>query len=122
MDVTETIEAYVDAWAERDPVRRADLLEAAFSDSGTYTDPRAMVSGRPALEQHIAGFLEQRFPTATMELRSRVDGYGKVARFGWAIVDQGATVIEGVDFVVLDDDGKIASVTGFFGPLDEVTR
>lgn len=117
MDITETIGSYVNAWTERDPARRSALLADAFSESGTYTDPRAAVSGRAALDQHIAGFQGERFPGATMELRSRVDSYGSVARFAWAVVHERATVIEGVDFVVLADDGKIASVTGFFGPL-----
>lgn len=117
MDITETIESYVDAWSERDPARRSALLAAAFGEAGTYTDPRAAVSGRAALDRHIAGFLTERFPGATMELRSRVDGYGNVARFAWAVVQERTAVVEGIDFVQLGDDGRIASVTGFFGPL-----
>lgn len=117
MDITETIESYVSAWAERDPARRTALLAECFSESGTYTDPRAAVSGRAALDQHIGGFLDERFPGATMELRSGVDSYGTVARFAWAVVRDDADLIEGVDFVTIADDGTIASVTGFFGPL-----
>lgn len=117
MDITETIASYVSAWAERDPTRRTALLAECFSDSGSYTDPRAEVNGRAELDQHIGGFLEERFPGATMELRSRVDSYGTVARFAWAVVREDADLIEGVDFVTLADDGRIASVTGFFGPL-----
>ena len=30
----------------------------------------------------------------------------------------GVQASEGTDFVRLTDDGRIASVTGFFGPLD----
>jgi len=116
MDHEDTVERYVAAWNERDAGRRTALLEAVFSEAGSYTDPTASVSGRDAVIAHIGGFFE-RFPTGSMERRSRVDGYGDVVRFAWALVDQGRDVIVGVDFVVLEDDGRIRSVTGFFGEL-----
>lgn len=54
-----------------------------------------------------------------MERRSRVDGYGDVLRVAWAVVaDDGSTLVEGVDFIVLDGETMIRSVTGFFGPPD----
>lgn len=117
MDTDTTIQVYVDAWNERDPDRVAAMLADVFSESGSYTDPGASVSGRDAVTAHIVGFHE-RFPTATMERRSRIDGYGNVVRFGWALVDDGVDLIVGTDFVVLDDDGTIRSVTGFFGVLE----
>jgi hypothetical protein len=84
----------------------------------TYTDPTVHVSGRAALAEHVAGF-QQRMAGATMERRSRVDGYGDVLRFAWAAIGpDSAVIVEGVDFVALDDDRKIRSVTGFVGVLD----
>ena len=118
MDETTTVNRYVAAWNEADAGRCAALLEECFGDDGTYTDPTVQVSGRSALAGHVAGF-HQRMAGATMERRSRVDAYGDVLRFAWAAVGADATVIvEGVDFVALDEDRRIRSVTGFFGALD----
>jgi hypothetical protein len=118
MDTTSVVDVYVAAWNERSSARRAGLLAASFNEDGTYMDPLAQVSGRDALVEHIGGF-QQRFPDATMERRSRVDGYRDVLRFAWAVVEaENNTAIEGIDFVTVDDLGRLSSVTGFFGVLD----
>src|SRR5215217_7130523 len=113
MDVTHTIDAYADAWNELDASQRSDQLAEVIAQTGTSTDPRFQVSGRGRLVEHISGYQEP-FPDARMERRSRVDACGAVARFAWAIVVDDAPVREGVDFVPLDDHGKIVPVTGFF--------
>jgi hypothetical protein len=117
-ETTTTVDTYVAAWNEGDTATCAALLEQVVSEAGTYTDPTIHVSGRDAIIDHVAGF-EQRLPGATMERTSRVDGYGDVLRFAWAVVgSDGPVIVEGVDFVVLDEDRRIRSVTGFFGTLD----
>lgn len=117
MDAQTVADQYAGAWNERDVARRAASLAEVFSDTGTYLDPLGLVSGRDALVEHITGY-QSRFPDATMERRSAVDAHANVLRFAWAIAGaDGSTLLEGTDFVVLDDDGRIRSVTGFFGPL-----
>jgi hypothetical protein len=118
MDETTTVDSYVAAWNESDAAGCAALLDQVFSETGSYTDPTIHVSGRDAIVDHVAGF-RQRLPGATMERRSRVDGYGDVLRFAWAVIgSDGSVIVEGVDFVSLDEDRRIRSVTGFFGTLD----
>lgn len=118
MDETTTVDTYVAAWNESDTATCAEMLDQVFSEAGSYTDPTIHVSGRDALVAHVAGF-QQRLAGATMERRSRVDGYGDVLRFAWAAVGtDGNVIVEGVDFVALDEDRRIRSVTGFFGTLD----
>ena len=57
-------------------------------------------------------------PGARIERTTGVDTYGSVARFGWHLVGaDGGEVIEGLDFVELTDEGTIARIVGFFGPL-----
>lgn len=117
MNVVETVDAYVAAWNEREAVRRNELLGQSFNAEGTYRDPLYAVAGRDALVQHIGGY-QQRFPDASMERKSDVDGYADVARFAWAIVGpDGVATLQGVDIVALDEDGRIRSITGFFGEL-----
>jgi SnoaL-like domain len=118
MDATATVDAYLAAWNEPHADTRIGLLVEAFGEHGTYRDPMYSVSGRGSVIEHIAGF-QQRFPRTLMKRVSRVDAYGDVLRFAWAMIgDDSTTVLEGVDFVSLDKEGKIASVTGFFGTLD----
>jgi len=83
----------------------------------TYTDPTAHVAGRDALAEHLDGFQAQ-LPGARIARTTGVDAYGAVARFGWHLVQaDGAEALVGVDFVELAEDGRIARITGFFGPL-----
>lgn len=111
------VEAYGQAWNEADPAVRQALLDKAWADDGVYCDPTAKVEGRAALLAHIAGFAAQ-FAGARIETRSRVDEHGDNFRFAWEMIDaSGASVMEGVDFGTLAADGRIASITGFFGPL-----
>ena len=118
MDVTATVDAYVAAWNELDADRRAALLDKVFSEGGTYRDPASSISGRPALVEHIAAY-QRRFTGTSMKRVSRVDAYDDVLRFGWAVVRDDETIsVQGVDFVSIAHDGKIVSVTGFFGTLD----
>lgn len=118
MDLDAVVDTYADAWNEADEAARRRMLDTSWADDGVYVDPTARVEGRAALVAHVAGFHE-RFPGARIERRSRVDGYADNFRFAWAIVDAaGAALMEGVDFGRLADDGRIASITGFFGPLD----
>ncbi|MEX2236992.1 MAG: nuclear transport factor 2 family protein [Dehalococcoidia bacterium] len=112
----EVVAAYGAAWNEKDEGKRKALLEKAWSDGATYTDPSAHVEGRDALVAHIAGF-HGGMPGAQLALTSAVDEHHGSVRFTWAIKGtDGAQMMEGVDFGVLGDDGRLASITGFFGP------
>ena len=116
MDANEVVAAYGAAWNEPDAAARAELLEAAWADDGTYRDPTAAVDGRAALVAHIAGF-QGMFPGHTIELTSAIDTNGGSLRWGWAMRNGDETVLEGVDFADLAPDGRIARIEGFFRPL-----
>lgn len=117
MEPRETIQAYCEAWSDIDRAKRRKLLEGAWADDGIYCDPLATVSGRSALEDHIAEFAE-RMPGHVIDLTSGVDSHDGFARFGWLMCGpDGGAVTEGVDFVTFANDGRISRVVGFFGPL-----
>jgi len=118
MGMDDVIATYLQAWNETDESSRRDLLGQVWGEGATYQDPTASVAGAEELVQHIGRFYEQR-PGSRFELGSRVDGYADNVRFRWRLLDAaGAQASEGTDFVRLTADGRIASVTGFFGPLD----
>jgi hypothetical protein len=118
MIVDAIVAAYGQAWNEPDEGSRRALLEQSWTDDGVYCDPTARITGRDALVTHIARVAE-RMPNTRIELRSRVDQHGPNFRFAWAMIDaDGQQVLEGVDFGQLADDGRIRSITGFFGALE----
>lgn len=122
LSVEDVVDGYTSAWNESDVDARRALLEKAWADDGRYADPSADVIGRDALVEHISGF--QSNPSMkgySLARTSAVDSHHDVLRFGWALKNaEGAVVMEGVDFGVLDEDGRLASITGFFGPMPEL--
>ncbi len=112
----DSVAAYGAAWLELDEDARRGLLNTAWSDGGTYTDPSADLAGRDALCAHIGGF-HQNMPGARIEITSAVDEHHGKLRFTWKMVGaDGNLVMEGIDFGALAEDGRIASIVGFFGP------
>ena len=115
----QVIEAYAAAWCEPDEAVRRRLLERAWTDDGTYTDPLAHVAGREALVQHIGAFHRQA-PGARIVRASGIDEHHRLLRFGWQVL--GATQpplagLTGCDIGELADDGPLRRIVGFFGPL-----
>lgn len=116
MTVDETVEIYASAWCEADTAARQALLKRVWAQDGVYQDPKADVQGRDALVAHIGGF-QASMPGARIKLSSGVSQHHENIFFGWRLVTaEGATAVDGVDFGVLAPDGRIARITGFFGP------
>ena len=119
MNVNEIVDAYGASWNEPDEGKRRALLEKSWADDAIYQDPTGRAEGRDALVAHIGGF-HQMFAGSTIENTSGVDTHGSVLRFAWRMLDaDGNVAIEGMDFGELAPDGRLASITGFFGPFPE---
>src|SRR5690349_4806928 len=113
----ETFEAYIVAWNTPDDSARQFLLEKCWAEDGIYCDPTAFVKGRQALKEHIGGF-QNSFAGSRIELRSGLDIHHNKLRFAWTLINrEGKTLTEGLDFGELDQDNRLKSITGFFGPL-----
>ena len=82
MELSELITLYMGAWGEPDRVLRQQMLERAWAEDGTYTDPTAHVAGRKQLVDHIGGLFEK-FPGARIELTSAIDAHHERIRFAW---------------------------------------
>jgi SnoaL-like domain len=108
--------AYFAAWLEEDGASRIRLLEKSWSEDGIYQDPTVDISGREALNQHIAKFHE-RLPGHSIVLTSNADHHHGKIHFTWKLLGpNGNTVSEGRDFGELASDGRIRLIAGFFGP------
>jgi hypothetical protein len=116
MDAAEAVNTYGATWNEPDEQKRRALLDRAWSDDGVYMDPTAQADGRDALLAHIGGF-QAMMPGHTIEMTSDVDAHGNVFRFAWNMRNGNETVLEGMDYGELADDGRIRRIVGFFGPF-----
>lgn len=115
MTSKEIVELYTAAWNEPDIEKRRQLLSRAWADDGVYCDPMSLAEGREALLELISQFQEQ-MPSARIALASGVDEHHGRLRFAWKLVaDDGSTRMEGIDIGELALDGRLRSITGFFG-------
>jgi hypothetical protein len=119
MDATEIITTYGAAWVEPDEQARRALLDKAWADDGTYSDPTGSADGRDALVAHIGGF-QAMMPGHTIDNASGVDTRDNVFRFAWVMRNGSEVVLEGMDYGEFADDGRIAKIVGFFGPFPPV--
>ncbi len=116
-DVTTVVDTYLAMWNEDDPTARAGLIDGAWADDGSYVDPLLEATGPTALSQMVDGVHAQ-FPGHRFRRRSGIDAHHDRIRFAWDLVaPDGAVTVAGVDVGVLADDGRLASITGFFGDL-----
>lgn len=113
-DVNALVDRYFAVWNETDPDSRLDLIVDLWSDDATYLDPFLEGNGATGINDMVTA-LQQQFPGHRFRLSGTVDHHHDRLRFGWELVDprQIEPVIEGIDFGVMTDDGRLLSVTGF---------
>lgn len=121
MDINEAVATYGAAWNETDEAKRRKLLEESWADDAIYQDPMGRAEGREALVAHIGGF-QQMMAGNTIDATSGIDTYAGVFRFSWVMRDESGNVaLEGMDFGEIAPDGRVQSITGFFGPFPAVS-
>ncbi len=117
VDATVTVDRYLAALNEPDPAERARRIAKAGAPGGSMTDPPLAGHGHDgiagvgdALHQHYAGHAFRR--------TSVVDCHHDRLRFAWELVDaSGTAAMTGMDVALLEVDGRVGQVTGFFGEL-----
>jgi hypothetical protein len=113
-DVTTLVQDYIASFNETDPARRRQLIDRVWAEDATYIDPVMAGDGRDGIDRMVAGAQAQ-FPGHRFEPALAPDAHHDRVRFGWRLVSEadGATVAVGTDFGVLDDGGRLRSITGF---------
>lgn len=110
------VDAHLHAYCDPDPAARMAAIGRIWNPQGRLVDPPLEGAGHQGLSDQAATLLTQ-FPGHRFERTTGVDHHHEFARYGWALRNpQGDTVLEGVDFLALDVDGRILKVVGFFGP------
>lgn len=114
-DVTNVIDRYFAAWNETDRTRRLEHIAAALHPSGHYVDPLSDVAGHDGFDGMLAG-LQAHYPGHVLRRTSAIEQHHDRVRFEWEIIaPDGGVFVTGVDYVQLAGDGRLGSVTGFFG-------
>ena len=116
-DVTTTVDTYLSAWNEPDPSAAGRLVEQVWAPDGTLTDPPMAAAGHAGISE-MHGALQGQFPGHRFRRASAVDVHHDRFRVGWELVGpDGAVALAGTDVGQLADDGRLQSITGFFGDL-----
>lgn len=117
-----TIEALVDTYLaglnETDPAARAVLVAEAWADDGRFLDPLLDATGHEALGTMV-GAIHEQYPGHRFRRTTAIDGHHRFHRFGWELAGPDGVLVAGLDIAELAPDGRLAAVTGFFGPLAE---
>ncbi len=115
--ITSLIDGHLFAYGDPDRARRRDAVARLWTADGRLIDPPLAASGHAEIVAQSDALLSQ-FPGHTFRRSSGVDVHHDQARYAWRLVNaSGETALEGVDFARVTPDGRLASVTGFFGPL-----
>ena len=115
-DIERTVDSYLDMWNETDPRRRDDVINRTWADDGTYVDPVLEASGHDALSEMVTT-VQAQFPGHRFRRTTDIDAHHDRVRFGWELAAPDGTVaVAGIDVGVVTD-GKLDSISGFFGEL-----
>lgn len=113
-DTNNLVDRYIDIWNETDPARRRTLIEKTWTEDARYLDPLLQGDGHDGIAAMIQA-VQEKYPGHRFTRTSDVDGHNGRVRFSWVLApDGGAPLASGVDFGVVDGDGRLAAITGFF--------
>ena len=112
-----TVDTYLAAWNETDAERRSALIDRSWNPEGRYIDPLQEANSPRAFADLAAG-VQAAYPGHRFRRTTEIDGHHDLVRFGWELVaPDGSVTVSGIDVAVLDGDGRLRHVTGFFGEL-----
>lgn len=114
-NIERLVDAHLRAYCEPDGAERRGMVERIWNAGGRLVDPPIEGAGHAGIAEQGA-LIQQQFPRHRFVRTTPVDAHHEFARYGWRLVSpEGGAVLEGVDFVELDVDGRIGRVVGFFG-------
>jgi len=119
-DTAITIDTYLQMFNETDVTRRAALIQQAWAPEGKYWDPLLVASGHEELSG-IAAAAQAQFPGHTFRRTSGIDSHHEFVRFAWELTaPDGSVVVAGTDVGIVNAEGKLTRIVGFFGPVPEM--
>ncbi len=114
MPIDETVDQYFAAW-NAEATDRPEIVTAVFADDAYYCDGAVEAAGHEAIIAMMNAIMTQ-FGEARFQRSSPVDAHHRQARFSWEMVSpDGATIVDGIDAVLFNEEGLITTALGFFG-------
>jgi hypothetical protein len=118
-EVTAVVDAYLASLDEADDAVRAHLVAKAWAPDGRFVDPLQEYNGHAELRT-INPVIQQHYPGARFRRVSGIDVHHDVVRFAWDMTaPDGSQIVAGIDIGQLGPDGRLLSITGFFGDLPD---
>lgn len=116
-DLETTIDTHLEAYGETDATRRAALIRQVWAADGHLIDPPLDGKGHDGIDGMFAA-VQGQFAGHFVRRSTGIDTHHSLARYGWELVAaDGSIALVGMDVAVIDDDGKLHRVAGFFGDL-----
>jgi hypothetical protein len=116
-DIQRLIDDHLATYADPDRQRRSAAVQRLWAEDAQLIDPPLAARGHAQIVDQAEQLLAQ-FPGHRFRRSSGIDLHHGVARYGWQLLAPGGSVVlEGIDFAQLDGHGRLAQVSGFFGPL-----
>ena len=110
------VERYLAAWNEPDAAARRPLVEAAFAPGITYADPMFAARGHDEVDAMVGG-VHTAYAGCRFALTGEVESSHNRLLWHWSLVrPDGTAVAHGLDVAVVDTDGRLTDVSGFFRP------
>lgn len=115
-DYPEALDLMLSVWNESDPSKVRAILDKALSPNIRFVDPTIDVTGIDGFERNVHE-VKSKIPGAIYTRESGLDSQHNFYRYHWAIHHEGKLIVSGFDVTEVDDQGKVACVIGFFGPI-----
>jgi len=117
IDATAVVDRYLAALNEADPADRRRKIEQAWAPDGGMTDPPLTGQGHAGLVE-LGDALHAHYAGHAFARTSEVDVHHDRFRVAWVLTGpDGTPVLTGMDTGVLNPDGTVGQVVGFFGEL-----
>ena len=120
MDVPEVFEEYLAAWRSADEATIRLHVDRSLATSIVWCDPNYNIEGRDAVVEMIVEF-HKLVPDAGLSLTTKVDSHHDRHRYDWLVTSGGRSVMRGTDVVMVNGDGLISRIDGFFGRLEPLS-
>ena len=113
--LTAAVDAFFAAWSEKDEGRRRSALAAVAADDVAFADAFSCTAGIDDLVHHLAA-AQMHMPGVVLERSGDVRQCQGTAVVDWiAKGPDGAARGRGTNVLLLDPDGRLARVVGFWG-------
>jgi hypothetical protein len=112
------IDTYIRAASERDPTRRAALLEQCFAEDGRLVTSGREIRGREALSKMFERFWSDP-ETVCVRVTSAIDAGATIFRYRAVTERRDGTSLEVFDAGEINAEGRISLILTFAGPLPD---